>query len=370
MKDPTAQFQLPPPMSHHAEHIDQLYTWIWWLSVAFTVGITFAIIWWSWKYRKRPGHKAEPTGHNLPLEIGWTVAPVVVLVILFHTGFKGYMELSVAPEDSEEIQVQAQQWSWAFTYKNGIQPPPVVDENKSIVGSEPLHLPVKKPVKFVMQSSDVLHAMYIPEFRVKRDVIPGMYTNLWFTPMMTTKVGGACKKDSDCSGDTPDCDVNGGVCRETVNIFCAEYCGGKVNEATGAQPGHYSMLGKAIIESEEDYDKYLKKLEDGMTPEKKGAAIFASTCSTCHTVDGTIKIGPSWKGLWGRTEKMDDGAEVQITGDVGRNYIQESIYNPNAKIVAGFDRPSKMSPFSPQQIGPDKINAIIAYMKTLSANKE
>src|SRR6266545_3699370 len=115
--EPTVQ--LPVQMSTSAHHVDWLYYFLYWLSVVFFVGITGAVVYFVWKYRRRPGVKAEPTGHNTTLEIAWTVAPIILLVMLFLWGFRGYMDLTVPPANALEIRVRAQKWAWDFEYPNG-----------------------------------------------------------------------------------------------------------------------------------------------------------------------------------------------------------------------------------------------------------
>ena len=216
-------FQLPEQMSTSAPHIDNLYYFVYWLSVVLFVGIVGAMCWFAWAYRTRPGHKATPTPHNLVLELAWTIAPVPLLIALFHWGFQGYMDLSVAPAGAEEVRVRAFQWGWDFEYKTG--------ESDS-----KLHIPVGRPIKLVMSSNDVLHAFFVPGLRTKRDLVPGMYTSVWFE---ATKPG-------------------------QTDLFCAEYCGGKSKDQNGQEldfaqfKGHWAMHSDVSIESEADYQKYLE----------------------------------------------------------------------------------------------------------------
>ncbi len=214
MNEP-ATFQLPEQMSTVAGDIDWLYYFIYWLSVVLFVAIIGAMLYWAIKYRERKGHKAEPTGHNMPLEIAWTIAPLFILAFLFHKGFVGYMDMAVAPAGSMEIRVNAKQWGWEFVYPNG--------------GSDSeLHVPVHKPVKLVMGSADVLHSFFVPALRVKRDVVPGMFTSVWFEATHTGQ----------------------------DDIMCAEYCGGRSKDVNGNElpfaqmTGHWSMHSLIHVETE------------------------------------------------------------------------------------------------------------------------
>lgn len=321
---PEASFQLPPAMSTYAPAVDDLYYFIYWLSVVFLVGITATAVYFSWIYRRRPGHKAEPTGHNTPLEVGWTVAPVFVLVFLFHAGFKGYMDMSVAPADAIQIRVRAFQWGWDFEYPNGVH-------------SDKLRAPVHKPVKLVMSSNDVLHALFVPAFRMKRDIVPGMYTMTWFEATHTGE----------------------------IDLFCAEYCGGK--SSGGTQNGHWAMLSKVTVEEQDTFDKFMK--EGGGPPAECGAQTDVAACwgeklyktkacVGCHSTTGEKTVGPTWKGIWGRHEEVVGSAGLTVD----ENYVRESILEPQAKLVVGF------GPVMPTYKGilrDKEIDAIIAYMKTL-----
>ena len=338
MLAPTS-FQLPEPMSSVAPVVDTLYMQIYWLSVVFFVGIVGAMLYLAWKYRKRPGHKAEAPTHSVfmdRLELFWTVAPIFILIPLFHEGFKGYMDLSIAPSDAIEIRVRAKQWGWNFEYPNG-------------ESSDVLHVPANKNVKMVMSSDDVLHAFFIPEFRVKRDLVPGMYTSVWFRPTVTGE----------------------------ADLFCAEYCGGlSKDKQTGAElspdkfSGHWSMITKVKIETPEAFEKYIDSLGMGAgtpTPEAltaRGKVLYGrNACVGCHSIDGTKSIGPTWKGMFGKPHKMSDGTDVVAD----ENYVRESILTPNAKVVQGYASPSQMPTYQGQLKDRD-IDAIIAFIKSLKAN--
>jgi cytochrome c oxidase subunit II len=342
-----ATFQLPEQMSTVSGDIDWLYYFIYWTSVVLFVAIVGAMLYWAIKYRERPGHKPTPTGHNMPLEIAWTVAPIFILAFLFHKGFQGYMDLAVAPANSIEIRVNAKQWSWEFVYPNG--------------GSSPeLHVPEGKPVKLVLTSADVLHSFFVPALRVKRDVVPGMFSTVWF---QTTHVG-------------------------HDDIACAEYCGGRSTGSNGELPyepsddprnpypagqatGHWAMHGMMFSETEDDYAKFLKSIGDKCEAfastgkpcpadiaAEQGQKIYSNKgCLACHTTTGVPGVGPSWKGIWGKDESTNVG-KVKID----ENYIRESILDPQAKIVTGF---GPVMPTFRGQISDQELNEVIAYIESL-----
>jgi cytochrome c oxidase subunit 2 len=342
-----ATYQLPEQMSTVAADIDWLYYFIYWLSVVLFVAIVGAMVYWAIKYRERKGHKAEPTGHNLPLEIAWTIAPLFVLVFLFHKGFQGYLDLDIAPANAMEIRVNAKQWSWEFVYPNG-------------GSSDKLHVPLHKPVKLVMASADVIHSFFAPALRVKRDVVPGMYTTVWFEATHTGK----------------------------DDIFCTEYCGGRSNGPNGELPyqpsedkdnpyppgqatGHWAMHSMVYVETPDDFAKFMKSIGDPCDPflsqgkpcpadvaAVQGQKLYASKgCVACHTTTGARLVGPTWKGIWGKAESTDKG-EVKVD----ENYVRESILDPQAKLVTGF--PPTMPTFR-GQISDAEIDEIIAFIKSL-----
>ena len=310
--------QMPASMSEGTEAVDWLYYAIYWFSVVFTVGITAAMLFFVWKYRRRPGVKAAPTKDHTGLELFWTILPLGICVVMFHLSYKTYITNAVAAENSIEIRVRGQRWSWSFQYPNGESEPSM------------LYLPIGKPVRLIMSSADVLHDFYVPAFRLKKDTVPGMYSQIAFTP---NKLGDA-------------------------QVFCAEYCGAGAAEGSG---GHYSMLAMIKIVTADEFEKHMKeisKIPDGFTPDKWGEQLFVkNNCATCHSRDGTAGTGPSFKGLWGRNEVLTTGEQVPVDD----NYIRESILRPQAKIVKGYEG-GNMPPFV---FTDEKIEALIAYLKTV-----
>jgi cytochrome c oxidase subunit 2 len=204
-KDPVelGGFWLPKSSSTLAPEIDMAWDMAMWLSVVFFVGIVGAMMWFCWKYKRRSlNDLTSKIDHNTTLEITWTVVPSILCVVTFLVGFKGYITASVAPAEAFEVHVTAEKWRWDFHYPNG-----------SVSPSE-LRVPKGRPVKLIMSAKDVLHSFYVPEFRVKADVVPGMYTTLWFE---ATDLG-------------------------EKQVFCTEYCG----------TGHSDMLAKVIVMEPKD----------------------------------------------------------------------------------------------------------------------
>jgi cytochrome c oxidase subunit 2 len=324
MKEP-ASFDLPPALSTHAETVDWMYNFIWWLSAGFFILITGLVVFFCIRYHRSRGHKATPTGHNMPVEIAWTFLPIILLVFLFHEGFQGYMAGVVAPEDSVEVRVRGMQWNWEFEYPNGV------------VSMNELKVPVNRPVKLIMSSSDVIHSFFVPEFRIKRDVVPGMYTTQWFE---ATEQG-------------------------EIQAFCTEYCGAP--PGTEGNQGHSNMLATINVVSQAEYDKFLEEgppmpseCEGAQNPQACwGEKLYTGNgCNACHQVGGEVQQpAPNWKGLFGREEKLMSGETVVAD----RNYIRESILQPQAKIVKGYSNVN----MPPYRLSDKQIDALIAYMKSL-----
>ncbi len=317
---------MPKSVNSEADPTDQMFYAVYGLSLFFFFAITIAIVYFCIKYRHRPGHKAEPSaGHNDALEITWTVIPTIISVFLFYYGWRTYVKVVTPPNKAIEVSVVAEKWNWTFTHSNGAY-------------DSDLHVPVGVPIRLVMTSKDVLHAFYAPVMRVKQDIIPRRYTYAWFMP---TKPG-------------------------TYRLTCAEYCGTNHSQMAcrefDKETG--SCLRRAVVvvhKSEQDYGRYLADLQalSGGDPVKLGATIYANKCVSCHTNDGSARIGPTFAKTYGTKRKMDDGAEVLM--DEG--YVRESILSPTTRTVAGY--PKGTMPSFEGQLKEREINALILYLESL-----
>ena len=315
---PSDSFWLPADASVTSRNIDWVWDFMIWCSVLTALGIFVAIFHFITKYRAKSraaNEIAEKSAeHNTALEITWSVLPLFVVIALFVWGFKGFMDLRTPPKDSMELHANAQKWKWTFDYKCP----------SGTLTDDTLHVPIDRPVRMLISSVDVLHALYIPSFRTKMDAVPGRYTDMWF---QATR-----------AGDYP--------------IFCAEYCG----------TSHSDMLSHVIVHPAGDYEKWLNKAcvdADSKVGPERGKDLFdRQGCSTCHTVDGTPKIGPTWKGLFGKMEMMTDGKPYKVD----ENYLRESMMDPTAKVVQGFA--PAMPPYKGKLSDKD-IDGLIEYIKTL-----
>jgi cytochrome c oxidase subunit 2 len=302
---------MPAAAATNTDSVDWLFYGILGLSIFCFAGITIAVVYFAWRYRHRKGHSAElSSSHNDSLEITWTVIPSVICVVIFLLGWRGFIDLNTPPKHAYEVQVTAQKWKWTFKYPNGW-----VDTN--------LHVPVNEPVRLVMRSTDVLHSFWVPAFRIKLDVIPNRYTKLWF--------------------ESPDPGV--------YRVYCAEYCGTE----------HSKMKTLVVVHPPGGFEKYMEEAEQAqldMPPVALGEYMYtARGCNQCHSVDGSAKTGPTWKGIFGTTGQTSAGA---ITVD--EDYIRESILDPNAKVRSGFNA---VMPTFRGQLKDEHIDGLITYIKCL-----
>jgi cytochrome c oxidase subunit II len=309
---PLAGFWFGEGASNMVDHVDWLFAAITSVGALVFLGLLVAWSWFSWKYRMRPGHAEEPSdSHNDKLELTWTIIPTIIFGIIFYFGFTGFVDMRTPPDDAYEIHVTAAKWNWTFRYPNGL----VVNE---------LHVPVNRPVKLIQESSDVLHSLYIPAFRIKMDCVPGRYTYQWFE---ATKEG-------------------------RYDLFCAEYCG----------TNHSNMYAPVYVESEEEFAEFLARDPyEGLDDVEAGQRLYiARGCSSCHSIDGTAMAGggPSFKGSFGTERPLQDGSKVVMD----ENYIRESILQPAAKIHQGYE--PRMPSFQ-GQIDDDGLRRLIEYIKSL-----
>jgi cytochrome c oxidase subunit 2 len=301
-------------VSRIAGEIDNVFIFILLIGLFFFLVTQGCLIYFALKYRRKRMDAARETpyitGSHL-LEVIWIVIPSICLLAIFLYGFAVFENIRTPPADAMEINVTARQWLYQFKYPDG----------RTEVNE--VRVPVGKPVKFVMTSADVIHGFYLPAFRVKQDILPGSYTYLWVQP--------------DKEGE--------------FDIYCTQYCG----------TGHSTMRAEMVVMNGKDYQKWLAGAKTKKTEPlwKKGEEVVEhSGCLSCHTTDGTAKVGPTFKGLYGHKVTLSDG--TSITAD--DNYIRESIFDPNAKIVKDF--PPIMPTFK-GTLKDEDIAAVIAYMKML-----
>jgi len=299
----------PTSASVHARYEDWVFIFLTVVSAVMTLLIFAAVAVFAMKYRRRHGREATQIEGSLLLEIGWSIVPFGVMVVMFAVGAVLYFDMRTPPADADQVYVVAKQWMWKLQHMEG---PREINQ---------LHVPVGRDIELIMTSQDVIHSFYVPAFRVKQDVLPGRYTTLWFR---ATRPG-------------------------TYHLFCAQYCGTM----------HSGMIGEVFVMEPQDYRAWMTSGAPSGSLAQSGGALFQQLgCNTCHNLEAQGR-GPNLRGVFGHPVQLDDGRVV--TAD--ENYIRESILQPAAKVVSGF---KPIMPSWQGQVNEEQLNELIAYMKSLS----
>jgi cytochrome c oxidase subunit 2 len=299
----------PEQASNFAGSIDALMFYILVTSVFFAVTVTLVVLYFAVKFRRTDEKQiGTPIHGSVALEIAWTILPLILAMVMFAWGATIYVNYRQPPPDTLDIYVIAKQWMWKLQQPDGRRE---INE---------LHIPVNRNVKLIMASEDVIHDFFVPAFRVKMDVVPGRYTTLWFR---ATKPG-------------------------RYHFFCSQYCG----------TNHAVMGGWVTVMEPAEYAAWLSGEHADINPAAAGEKLFAQfACSSCHLLTGKGR-GPSLNGVYGSKVLLADGSTV-IADEV---YIRESILNPKAKIVAGYQ---PLMPTFQGQVSEDQILSLTAYIKSL-----
>ena len=299
----------PEQASSISVEVDRLLYFLVAVSVFFTVLIFLAIFYFAIKYRRRSETEIPPNVHSgMTLEILWSVIPFGITMVMFAWGASIFFTESRPPDDAMPIYVVGKQWMWKLQHMEGQRE---INE---------LHIPVGRSVKLTMTSEDVIHSFFVPAFRTKQDVVPGRYTTTWFK---ATKAG-------------------------KYHLFCAEYCGTK----------HSGMIGWVYAMEPQDYQQWLAGGPKGTLTEA-GAKLFDElACSNCHKPDGSGRC-PSLVGVFGSTVKLAGGGTVKAD----EAYVRESILNPAAKVVEGYQ---PLMPTFQGQVTEEGVVELIEYVKSLA----
>ncbi len=308
------------PASVFNQDVDFSFYLIFMISILCLVGITGFMVFSIIKYNRKNNPKPSNLEGHTGLEIVWTIIPTILVMFIFYFGVQGFLKMRNVPEDAMEIKVEAGMWWWKFTYPNGL-------EQSTAQG---MTVPADTPIYLPLHSVDVVHSFYVPAFRVKMDVVPkpaGVKDNYtWFE---ASQIG-------------------------SFDLFCAEYCG--VN--------HAQMISKVHVLTKPDYQAWLDQQtadHEKLLAKNPGKALTISKgCIACHSTDGTKLIGPSFKGLFGKTETVvTDGVDREITVDEA--YLKRSIMEPAKDIVKGYQ---PLMP--PLPLTAEEVAAIIEHIKELS----
>jgi len=305
----------PDSASTFAGQVDALYLYLVGVTAFFVVLISAVIIFFVIRYRRQlPFEIPRPIAGSLKLESLWTAIPFVIAMSMFVWGASVMVTQYHVPKDALEVYVVGKQWMWKFQHLTGQRE---INE---------LHVPVGRKIKLVMTTEDVIHSFYVPAFRTKSDVVPGRYTYIWFE---ATKPG-------------------------RYHLFCAEYCG----------TNHSGMTGSVVVMEPSDYEDWLSGNANQESPIAAGQRLFTETlgCASCHKEDGTGGRGPALTGLLGSTVLLEGGQTVTANED----YIRESILNPRAKLVRGFQ---PIMPTFQGQVSEEQLLQLLSYIKSLSPGK-
>jgi cytochrome c oxidase subunit 2 len=318
--------------------------------------VAYAVI----KFRHREGMRASPEHGGKKLE-WWLIGVTSVgIAVMLAPGLDVYAKLITPPANAMQFEVMGQQWQWHYrlpgkdgklgltdvshitsTNPFGMSDKDPNGQDDILVESQEMHIPVNKPVKVLLRAQDVLHDFYVPQFRTRMNMVPGMVTSFWFTPTRTGK----------------------------FEVMCAQLCG----------VGHANMRSYVIVEDETAYAAWLAtqptfaaklagvggagaardagKMAGGVAPFRQGQLLAQSRgCVACHSVDGSPGVGPTWKGLYGKTENFDNGK----SGVADDAYLKQAISDPKATIVRGFPPVMPQQPFNEAE-----LSALVEYIKTV-----
>ncbi len=300
----------PDQASTTAWPVDRLFFFLSAVSLFFSILVASLVIFFVIRYRRKPGDPTPPPpAHAMKLEVAWTLIPLAIAMTIFVWATSVYFQLSRPPDDTMSILVTGKRWMWKLQHPNGRRE---INE---------LHVPLGRAVKLTMTSEDVIHSFYVPAFRIKADVFPGRYSTVWFQP---TKVG-------------------------RYHLFCAEYCGTK----------HSEMGGSVVVLPPADFQAWLSGAEGQVSPASAGEKLFVSLgCATCHRKDSKGR-GPVLDGLYGKSVELASGEKVKA--DEG--YLRESIVNPGAKLVTGYQA---LMPTFRGLVTEQGLMELIEYIKTLA----
>ncbi|CAN5492090.1 cytochrome c oxidase subunit II [soil metagenome] len=309
-------FWLPPQASTTAAEVDALFYFIYWASAAVLLLVTVCMVYFAYKYRRRShADRPQEVKESKMLEASWIVIPTILVLVVFFWGFRVFVSVTTPPPNPYEVRVQAAMWNWAFYY------------NEGIVTTNELVVPAGVPVRLLMSSVDVLHSFAVPAFRLKQDVLPNRYTTVWF--------------EAREPGD--------------YLILCTEFCG----------TGHSVMSGVVRVLPLTEFYEWIASggglgIEPDSNPVEIGAQLFeAKACNTCHSIDGTTRVGPSFLGTWGQQRPLTDGRTLVMDEE----YVRGAILNPNAQVVQGFQ---PVMPSYQGQMSDEEIFAIIQFMRDIN----
>jgi cytochrome c oxidase subunit 2 len=339
------------PLASNWSTIDDTLALTFWITGILFVIINLFLAYCVYKFRYNKDKRSHYEPENKKLEVWLTLGTALGVAALLTPGLYVWANFVNPPEDADVVEVIGKQWSWSYRFPGddgilgsvdthhvasdnpfGMNPDDPNGQDDVLVSSNEVHLPIDRPVKLLLRSDDVLHDFAVAEFRVKMDMVPGMVTQMWFTPTVLGK----------------------------YDVLCEELCG----------VGHYNMRGYVVVDEETDFNAWLNThptyaqaisgegaaaATEGLSLIEQGQKLSESyACTACHSIDGSTGIGPTWQGLFGKTETLADGSSIVVDAD----YLKESIVNPNAKIVEGYQ---PMMP--PSDLTDAELDALVTYIR-------
>ncbi len=291
--------------------VDALFFTLVAITAFFTIGIMVAILFFAIRYRRRSADELPALTHgSTVLELTWTLIPLAIVMVMFVWGSKVYFHMNRPPDDAMTVTVVGKRWMWKMQQPTGQRE---INE---------LHVPVGRAVKLVITSEDTIHSFYVPAFRIKRDAVPGRYSQAWFR---ATKTG-------------------------SYHLLCAEYCGTE----------HSRMQGRIVVMEPQAYEAWLAGGPPPESPLAAGERLFTEMgCITCHKPDSAVRA-PLLGGIYGKPVLLTTGEPVTV--DDG--YIRESIMSPAAKVVAGYQ---PVMPTFQGQLSEEQLIALVTYVRSLTA---
>ena len=338
-------------------NIDTTVLITFWVCGVVFVAVGLFMAYSTWKFRYREDSRAEYEPENSRLEWALTIVTTIGVALMLAPGLIVWEDYVNVPDDAQEFEVLAKQWTWAFRFPGAdgkfgtvnvrnvnIDNPFGMNDDPNgaddvLVNRNEVHLPINQPFKVLLRSNDVLHDFWVPEIRAKMDAVPGMITYFWFEPTRTGK----------------------------YDILCAELCG----------RSHYTMRGQLYIDTQEDFDAWLaeqptwEQMQAGIEPKvysalgRRGREVADTQgCFACHSLDGSQVVGPTWQGLWGRSRTLADGTSVTADG----SYIEESVREPALRLVEGFA--PVMIRYDAEIISDADLAALVAYLREETGPQE
>jgi cytochrome c oxidase subunit 2 len=299
----------PQQASTLAGRVDALYLFLILISVFFGTLIATLVVTFAIRFRRRSrDERPRPIHGSTALELTWTLIPLGIVMVIFLWGAEVFFAMARVPPGTMNVYVVGKRWMWKTQHMTGQRE---INE---------LHVPVGVPVKLTLASEDVIHSFFVPAFRIKKDVVPGRYVTTWF---QATRTG-------------------------TYHLFCAEYCGTK----------HSGMIGTVTVMEPAAFQVWLSGGAPGTSLAAAGEKLFTDlACITCHRGD-TEARGPKLEGLFGRPVSLASGERVVAD----EAYVRESIVNPTAKIVAGFQ---PVMPAYQGMVTEEGLMQLVAYIESL-----